>query len=129
MSIANKNVRLGIYLCDCDGKISQKYDLNKVKTVIQSGADFEYIRLTGTICGKLEQEKLAKEIEKYSLNRLLIVGCIDPFIMRQLIAIAEKSGVSRYEVECVDLDQICTEQTTEAAVAAINRLLPKCSCV
>ncbi|NPV30666.1 MAG: hydrogenase iron-sulfur subunit [Firmicutes bacterium] len=125
MSKKNKHIRVGIYLCDCDGRISEKVDLNKVKTVIQSEADFEYIRVANVLCGKVEQERLAKEIDKYSLNRLLIAGCTDPFIMRQFLQVAEENGLLRYYVDFVDLAAVGEGkgEATEAAILAVNNVL------
>ncbi|MDH7576347.1 MAG: hydrogenase iron-sulfur subunit [Bacillota bacterium] len=125
MSKKSKHIRVGIYLCDCDGRISEKIDLNKVKTVIQSEADFEYIRVTNVLCGKVEQERLAQEIDKYSLNRLLIAGCTDPFITRQFLQVAEENGLIRYYVDFVDLSAVGEgkHDATEAAILAINNVL------
>lgn len=117
-----KNIRLGIYLCDCDGKLKDSIDLNKVKTVIQSEADFEYIRVASVLCGKLEQEKMDKEIDKYSLNRLLIAGCTDSAVKRQFLQLAEAKGISRYEVEFVELT-VPGRDSTEGAIATINEVL------
>jgi coenzyme F420-reducing hydrogenase delta subunit/Pyruvate/2-oxoacid:ferredoxin oxidoreductase delta subunit len=116
------NIRIGIYLCDCDGKVSKKVDLQKAKTVIQSQAGFDYIRATDVLCGKLEQEKIGAEIDKYSLNRLVIAACVDPFIMRQFLQLADEKGINRYNVEFVDLGAV---DSTEAAVAAANNALGK----
>lgn len=118
----NKNIRLGIYLCNCEGKLVQSIDLSKVKTVIQTSADFEYIRLTNLLCGKLEKEKIGQEIEKYSLNRLLIAGCTDPFIEQEFRVLAEENGINRYEVEFIDLIKPGKENT-EGAVSIINEVL------
>ncbi|MGD0152880.1 MAG: hydrogenase iron-sulfur subunit [Thermacetogeniaceae bacterium] len=116
------NIRIGIYLCDCDGKVSKKVDLSKVKTAIQSQAEFEYIREADVVCGTAEQEKVAAEIDKYSLNRLLIVGCNDPFITRKFLQLAEEKDISRYNVEFIDLSAV---DSVEAAVSAINSTLGK----
>ncbi len=116
------NIRIGIYLCDCDGKVSKNVDLSKVKTAIQSQAEFEYIREADVVCGTAEQEKVAAEIDKYSLNRLLIVGCNDPFITRKFVQLAEEKGINRYSVEFLDLSAV---NSVEAAVSAINSRLGK----
>ena len=118
----NTNIRLGVYLCDCEGKLDQSIDLNKVKAVIQSRADFEYIRIANLLCGTLEKEKIVQEIDKYSLNRLLIAGCTDPFIKRQFTVLAEENGINRYEVEFVNL-LIPGKENTEGAVSIINEVL------
>jgi|GEM_PF-625797 len=123
MTKNNKNIRVGIYLCDCDGKISENFDLDQVKTVIQSEADFEYIRVTNALCGKIEKEKLAGEIDKYSLNRLLIAGCTDQFITRQFLQVAEEKGMTRYDVEFVDLSSV--QDGSDGAVEVINNALAK----
>jgi len=116
------NIRIGIYLCDCDGKVSKKVDLQKAKTVIQSQADFDYIRATDVLCGKVEKEKIGAEIDKYSLNRLVIAACVDSFIMRQFLQLADEKGINRYNVEFVDLGAV---DSTGAAVAAANNALGK----
>ena len=95
------NIRIGIYLCDCDGKVSKKVDLNSVKVAIQSKAEFEYIRAVEVACTKAERELIVAEIDKYSLNRLLVAGCSDPFIVRQFLQLADDKGINRYNVEFV----------------------------
>jgi len=125
MSKKNKHIHVGIYLCGCEGRISEKIDLNKVKTVIQSQADFEYIRVANVLCGRVEQERLAKEIDKYSLNRLLIAGCTDSFITGQFLQVAAENGIVRYNVDFVDLFAVREgkENATEAAILAVNNAL------
>lgn len=117
-----RNLRIGIYLCDCDGKLSGKLDLNKVKSVIQSEAEFEYIRLANLLCGKIEKEKLAEEINKYSLNQLLVAGCTDPFITQQFMQVARENGITRFCLEFVDLAAL---QDGNEAIAAVNNALSK----
>jgi heterodisulfide reductase subunit A-like polyferredoxin/coenzyme F420-reducing hydrogenase delta subunit len=125
--MSKTNVRIGIYLCDCDGKLSEKVDVNRVKAVIQSEADFEYIRLTDILCGKMEKERLAEECRKYSLNRLLIAACDDPFITKQFYDVAVANGIKRYEVDFVDLSSVSegTGDGTDEAIARINTALVK----
>jgi len=116
------NTRIGIYLCDCDGKVSKKVDLNKVKAIIQGKEEFEYIRTVEIACTKDEQAQITEEIEKYSLNRLLVAGCSDPFIMRKFLQMADDQGINRYNVEFVDLS---TAETVEAAASVVNIALSK----
>lgn len=116
------NTRIGIYLCDCNGKVSTKVDLKQVKITIQSQASFEYIRASDVACGADERDKIVAEIDKYSLNRLLVAACQDPFIVRQFLSIADERGISRYSVEFLDLS---TVDSTESAVAAVNVALGK----
>lgn len=123
MARSSKDVRVGIYLCDCDGKISKSIDLEKIKSVIQSKADFEYIRLSNAICGRIEREKLAEEIDKYALNRLLFAGCRDQFIKRQILQVTEEKGITSYNVEFVDLSSV--PKSDEEAIALINKALTK----
>lgn len=116
------NIRIGIYLCDCDGKVSKKVDLNKVKAIIQSKEAFEYIRAVDVACTKDEREKIVDEIDKYTLNRLLVASCNDPFIMRQFLKLADEKGINRYNVKFVDLS---AAETVEAAASAVNDALAK----
>ena len=116
------NIRIGIYLCDCDGKVSKKVDLNKVKAIIQGKEEFEYIRAVEVACTKDEQAQIVAEIDKYSLNRLLVAGCSDPFIMRKFLQLADDKGINRYNVEFVDLS---VAETVEAAASAVNIALTK----
>jgi coenzyme F420-reducing hydrogenase delta subunit/Pyruvate/2-oxoacid:ferredoxin oxidoreductase delta subunit len=116
------NIRIGIYLCDCDGKVSKKVDLNKVKAIIQSKEAFEYIRAVDVACTKDEREKIVDEIDKYTLNRLLVACCNDPFIMRQFLKLADEKGINRYNVKFVDLS---AAETVEAAASAVNDALAK----
>jgi coenzyme F420-reducing hydrogenase delta subunit/Pyruvate/2-oxoacid:ferredoxin oxidoreductase delta subunit len=111
------NIKIGIYLCDCNGKVSKKVDLQQLKTAIQGQANFEYIRTSDVACGTDERGKISAEIEKYSLNRLLVAACQDPFIKRQFLSIAEEKGISRFNVEFFDLS---TAVSTEDAAAAVN---------
>lgn len=125
MSKNSEHTRVGVYLCDCDGRFTERINFNKVKTVIQSEADFEYIRVANVLCGEGEQNRLAKEIDKYSLNQLVIAGCTDPFVARQFLQVAEQSGIVRYNVEFVDLSGIGEgkQGTTEDAISAVNNAL------
>ncbi len=118
------NLRVGIYLCDCEGKLAPTVDFNKVKTNIQTTANFEFIRIANFLCGKSEQERLAEEIDRYSLDRLLIVGCVDPKIKRQFIEFGEEKGICRYHIEFVD---ICKpgKENVEGTVSLINEGLLK----
>jgi heterodisulfide reductase subunit A-like polyferredoxin/coenzyme F420-reducing hydrogenase delta subunit len=96
--------------------------LGQVKTEIQSKADFEYIRETDLLCGVDELNKIAAEIDKYSLNRLLIAGCTDPGVVRQILEAADERGINRYNIEFIDLTVF---DAAAAAVSAINCGLEK----
>lgn len=118
----NKNTRVGIYLCVCEGKNVGKIDFEEVKKIIQSEAEFEYIRVADVLCGQIEKERLGQEIDKYSLNRLLIAGCSDPFITRQFVDVAQSKGMARFNIEFLDLSAV---KGIDGAVAAINKALTK----
>ncbi|PKM81099.1 MAG: hypothetical protein CVU89_11205 [Firmicutes bacterium HGW-Firmicutes-14] len=69
------NTRIGVFFCNCNGKITEKVDYEEITSEIKKLPQVEYVRDSQNLCAHLEGELICKEISKNQLNRIVVIGC------------------------------------------------------
>ncbi|MFO7968140.1 MAG: CoB--CoM heterodisulfide reductase iron-sulfur subunit A family protein [Archaeoglobaceae archaeon] len=116
------NKKIGLYLCQCGGEISQKVDLSKIGDIFRD-EDLE-VNVVPMLCTPEALEQLSREIVQY--DRVIFAGCTPKRIEKTLRDVARKADVNPYLTHIVNLREQCawvSEDPTDKAFSLVNAAL------
>jgi coenzyme F420-reducing hydrogenase delta subunit/ferredoxin len=94
--------QIGVFLCECGGKISSRIDLPLVGELLKDEpqahlATYPYPCLAPGLAA------IKADIEAKGLNRLLIGGCSSRIMKKRFATELAPAGIERYQVEMINL--------------------------
>ncbi|MFW6127755.1 MAG: 4Fe-4S binding protein [Halobacteriota archaeon] len=121
------NRKIGLYLCQCGGEVSQRIDLDRIAGVFEGG-DVE-VNITPMLCTPEGLDQLSQEINQY--DRVIFAGCTPKRIEKTLRDVARKAGLNPYLTHIVNLREQCAWVSdsdsgidpTDKAISLINAAL------
>jgi len=66
---------IGVFLCGCDGEVSERVDLMWLGKLAERDLDVEYLDIDEHLCSKEAIEKIRSLVEAKNLERIVIAGC------------------------------------------------------
>jgi heterodisulfide reductase subunit A len=99
-----KNIesRIGIFLCECGGKISSRIDLAEVRALLQYDL-WTHLDIYPYPCLTPGLEALRQEVQAKGLNRILVGGCSSRVMKKKFVAGLAPVGIAKHQVEMVNL--------------------------
>ena len=94
--------QIGIFLCECGGKISNRIDLPKVCELIRY-EPWAYLGTYPYPCLAPGLEAMKAEIQAKGLNRILIGGCSSRVMKKRFTAGLAPAGIEKHQVELINL--------------------------
>jgi len=94
--------RIGIFLCECGGKISNRIDLPQVSELLR----YESWAHLGTYpypCLAPGLEAMRQEVQANGLNRILLGGCSSRVMKKRFTKGLAPVGIEKHQVEVINL--------------------------
>ncbi|MHC1585582.1 MAG: CoB--CoM heterodisulfide reductase iron-sulfur subunit A family protein [Candidatus Syntropharchaeia archaeon] len=113
-------MRVGVFICECDGEISDRIDVSKLSEGIED------VYMDSHLCDREGMEKIRSEIEKNEFERIVIAGCSPRThgnIFSGLCRVVEYANI-REQCAWVHRDkERATEKAKELVRMAISRAM------
>ncbi|MHB9095594.1 MAG: FAD-dependent oxidoreductase, partial [Eubacteriales bacterium] len=116
------NTRVGVFFCNCNGKITGKVDYEPIAAEIKKLPQVEYVRESQNLCAHLEGELICKEIAKNQLNRVVVVGCARAKEEGFFKEVLNKAGLNPHLLSMVNLLEECCAGHEKSAQTAAKAL-------
>ncbi len=128
--------RIGIYLCQCGGLVSDVLSLNRIDKAVKKFPQVAHTGIKNFPCSKTGLSAIRSEIEADSLNRIVVAGCsqrlMGPFIEKAL----SEAGINSQLIEIVNIRDFCaavhqsekgaaTDKAIDMVRAAVQKLALK----
>jgi heterodisulfide reductase subunit A len=100
---ANKEPRIGIFVCECGGNIGDVVD---VKAVVEKVKNWEKVvaaKYHKYLCSKPAQEMMAEAIKKENLDRVVVSSCTPRMHLATFQSVLERAGLNPYMLEFVNI--------------------------
>ena len=95
--------RIGVYVCQCGGNISDVVDVEAVLAAVKGMAGVITAKLDTFMCSDPGQAMIAEDIRKESLNRVVVASC-SPFLHELTFRTAvQRGGLNPYLYEHVNI--------------------------
>jgi len=94
--------KLGVFLCECGGKISSRIDLAAVSESLRYEL-WSHLEVTPYPCLAPGLEAMKATVQEKGLNRILVGGCSPRVMKKKFAAALAPLGIEPYQVEMVNL--------------------------
>ncbi|HEC56994.1 MAG TPA: CoB--CoM heterodisulfide reductase iron-sulfur subunit A family protein [Candidatus Syntrophoarchaeum butanivorans] len=68
-------MKIGVFICGCDGEISDRIDLERLRGGVAHSPGVEHIEVDEHLCSKDAIKRMRSVIDSRSLDRIVIAGC------------------------------------------------------
>ena len=100
--------RIGVYVCHCGGNISDYVDVAKVVESIQGDGDVAVAPTAMFACSDASQQDMIDDIQKNSLDGLVVASCSPKLHTFTFRAVATRAGLNPYEYSQVNIREQCS---------------------
>jgi len=94
--------KIGIFLCECGGKISNRIDLPQVGELLQY-EPWAHLGVYPFPCLAPGLEAMRREVQAKGLNRILLGGCSSRVMKKRFIKALASVGIEKHQVEMINL--------------------------
>ena len=121
-------MKIGIYLCTCEGEIEKVIDVDSLVKEASGWAGITVVHKDALLCSDEVTRKIRDDVEKFGLDRILIAACSPFFKMEEFSDL----GLNKYLVERVNIREQCSrahrndpENATKKTKAMLRIFLEK----
>jgi heterodisulfide reductase subunit A len=119
-------VRIGVVVCECGGKISDRLDTEFLLEEARTLPSVVYAARDAYPCSKDGRARIARSIADHNLGRVLIAGCAPRLVERMFRQTGQLAGLERGCTEVADIGERCAgvradpKTATREAAASIE---------
>jgi heterodisulfide reductase subunit A-like polyferredoxin/coenzyme F420-reducing hydrogenase delta subunit len=134
----SKAYQIGVFLCQCDGRIESKTDLPLLERLVREDPDVAHVETLPFSCTTPGLARIKERMREKGLNRIVVAGCEARILLSKIEKEMMKEGFLEGQVDMVNLrDHVASvhnlspEETAgkgnkliRAAVAGLAALVP-----
>ena len=105
---ATEELRIGVYVCHCGLNIAQTVDCEGVAVKASQLADVIVSKGIGYACSEPGQREIREDIEKNSLNRIVVASCSPRLHEPTFRQMLKDAGLNPYLLEMANLREQCS---------------------
>jgi len=125
--MAEQKIRIGVFVCECEGNISNVIDVDAICREITSWRDTYVVRRVAELCSKQSREIIVNEVNKNKLNRVIVAGCSPGKHLADFQGIMEEAKLNPYLLTMANIREHCSwvsnsdnDKATEKAISIIR---------
>ncbi len=100
-------MRIGVYVCQCGGNISEVVDTEKVAKEAGKQAGVVFSKVYSHMCSEIGQQMIVNDIKEHKLDRVLVSACSPLFQGETFKIAAEKGGLNPYLIDMSNIREHC----------------------
>jgi len=115
--------RIGVYVCNCGGNISDYVDVQRVVDTIKDEPGVVVARRAMFTCSDATQQEIVDDIEGQELDGLVVASCspkLHTFTFREA---ARRAGLNPYEYTQVNIREQCSWTHTDDREGATSKAI------
>ncbi len=119
-------MKIGVYLCQCGGNISNTVDLEAIQKHIEGGDEIAVVRQESHLCSGAGQKAIIDDIGAFDLDRVVIASCSPQFHEKTFRGALSRAGLNPYMLEIANFREHCSwahKDNPEAATIKATDLL------
>jgi len=103
----DKDLRLGVFLCDCGGTLSKATDFSVIKATLEKLSDVTYVGISHDLCLKKAQKTMQKDIKDNGINRVVVAACSPELHEKDFMNVIQSAGVNRHLLSMANIREQC----------------------
>jgi len=113
--------RIGVYVCQCGGNISDYVDVESVREAIGEEDDVVVARTAMFTCSDATQQEIYNDIKEHDLDGLVVASCSPKLHTVTFRGVAKRAGLNPYCYSQVNLREQCSWAHTDDHVGATDK--------
>ncbi len=124
--------KIGVYVCQCGGNISDYVDVDKVVAAVEHDPDVVVARTAMFTCSDATQQEIIEDAHEKGLDALVVASCSPKLHTVTFRDVAKRAGMNPFQYTQVNVREQCswthtddhegaTEKATRLVRAGINR--------
>ncbi|RPH87707.1 MAG: methyl-viologen-reducing hydrogenase subunit delta, partial [Desulfobacteraceae bacterium] len=77
------NKKIGVFLCQCDGRIDPWVDLKELQETLRKNPLISQVDILPMSCTAPGLNQIKASVERHGLNRLVIAGCEPRILLKK----------------------------------------------
>jgi heterodisulfide reductase subunit A len=98
-----KQARIGVFVCECGGNISDVVDVKAVVDAVKNWPDVAVAKFNKYLCSKPAQEIIVDSIKKENLDRVVVASCTPRMHQATFQSVLERAGLNPFMLEFVNI--------------------------
>jgi len=103
----DKDLRLGVFLCDCGGTLSKATDFSAIKATLEKLSDVTYVSISHDLCLKRARQAMQKDIKDNGINRVVVAACSPELYENGFMNVIQSAGVNRHLLSMANIREQC----------------------
>jgi len=95
--------KVGVFLCQCDGRIDGKVDLNSLQKALKGAPEVDYVKILPFSCTPPGISEMKKAIGRQKLDRVVVAGCERRIILNKFQEALKDKGLVEGEIDIVNI--------------------------
>jgi heterodisulfide reductase subunit A len=108
IGLANEDLRIGVFVCECGQNISGSVDCDEVVEYAKSLPDVVTSVKNRYTCAEPGQQEIKKYIQEHNLNRVVVAACTPRMHEPTFRACVAEAGVNPYLLEMANIREHCS---------------------
>lgn len=110
-------VRIGVYVCRCEGNVAETVDVQEVAGFARGLPSVVMARDYDLLCSDSGRETIKEDIDQFGLNRVVVAAC-SPLVHEHTFRRAvEEAGLNRYLLQMTNIREHCSWVTADRRAA------------
>jgi len=113
--------RIGVYVCQCGGNISDHVDVDEVVAAVQNEPGVTVARTAMFTCSDATQQEIVNDIQEQKLDGIVVASCspkLHTFTFRE---VAKRAGLNPYQYTQVNVREQCSWTHTDDHIGATEK--------
>jgi len=90
------NKKIGVYVCQCGGNISDYVDVERVRNAVESDEGVSLAKTTMFACADSNQKEMVDDIVAQELDGVVVASCSPKLHLLTFRAVTERAGLNKY---------------------------------
>ncbi len=115
--------RIGVYVCNCGGNISDYVDVEQVVDAVKDEPGVVVARRAMFTCSDSTQQEIIDDIQGQELDGLVVASCSPKLHTFTFRAVAQRAGLNPYEYTQVNVREQCSWTHTDDREGATRKAI------
>ncbi len=95
--------KLGVFLCECGGKIDGNVDLAHLKKIVKAAPEVDAVQILPYSCTLPGLTEIRKAVKRQKLDRLIVAGCERRIMLSKFEKELEEMGLAEGQIDVVNI--------------------------
>jgi heterodisulfide reductase subunit A len=100
--------RLGVFICDCGGNISDYVDTEKLREAIEKEPSVVTAQVNIFTCSDAAQQNIVNEIQAKNLDGIVVASCSPKLHLNTFRSMSRRAGLNEYQYTQVNIREQCS---------------------